>query len=244
MPTLCVVSCPALRGWLIRLWLNALITGTERKEVAMRAVAVILFSCLFFPSIPQAAEVPGALLEVVARLESGMNPLAVNVEGKTFFPADREEAEGIIRKAREAGKSYDVGLFQINSWWIERYGIPPESLLDAKINRQWGMFIMADEIARHGLTWMAVGKYHSPDVERARRYAWKVYERYAGTAKEREHGKAANPQNLSHGGGIWRNPGIGPQGGIVPFHFLQESMPGQPGSKPGASGGPDGTAKD
>ena len=68
---------------------------------------------------------------------------------------------------------------QINSWWMERYGIPPASLLDPAVNRVWGEWILTREIARHGLNWRAVGKYHSPDVERGRRYAWFVYLHYA-----------------------------------------------------------------
>lgn len=49
---------------------------------------------------------------------------------------------------------------------MERYGIDPLSLLDPAINESWGTWILAEEIARYGLNWKAVGKYHSPDPER------------------------------------------------------------------------------
>jgi hypothetical protein len=38
-----------------------------------------------------------------------LNPLAVNVAGKSYHPATTAEAEAIIRQAQAAGKSFDVG---------------------------------------------------------------------------------------------------------------------------------------
>lgn len=127
-----------------------------------------------------AKEPQPALIEAIARQESGFNPLAVNVAEKSHYPATREEAESIIKAAQTAGKSYDVGLMQINSWWIDQYGIPAEKLLEPDFNAEWGKKILAAEIARYGLNWQAIGKYHSPDTERGRRYAWLIYYHYAG----------------------------------------------------------------
>ena len=166
-------SCPALRGWLIRVPLNA------KQEAKYMKKIITLLLVLTCPSLTWGAEdAPPALLEAIAIQESGKNPLVVNVAGKDHYPASREDALRVIRQAQAAGKSYDVGLFQINSWWIDRYRLAPEILLDPAINRQWGLFILSQEIARHGLNWKAVGKYHSPDNERGRRYAWKIYRHY------------------------------------------------------------------
>lgn len=123
----------------------------------------------------EGTHIPARLVESVARQESSLNPWAVNVAGRDFYPVSREEAEHIITAAERAGASYDVGLMQINRWWIRRYGISPASLLNPDINKKWGTWILAQEIARHGYNWRAVGKYHSPDAERGRRYAWRVY---------------------------------------------------------------------
>jgi len=188
-----------------------------------------------FLAVPAKAEdTPPALLDAIGIQESGMKPLAVNVTGKDYYPASREEAIKIIRQAQAAGKSFDVGLYQINSWWMERYGIPPESLLDPKINRQWGMFILSQEIARHGLNWKAVGKYHSPDMERGRRYAWKIYRHYVGMAgnKEADNGKEAGSQKLSDPGGIQRHSGVRPQGRTVTFDIQQAGVPRHDRSEP------------
>jgi hypothetical protein len=133
---------------------------------------VILFLWLIGSALPAKAAnptPPPGLMEAIARQESGMNPLAVNVAGKDYYPDTKEEAIQIIRQARAAGKSYDVGLHQINRYWIDKYSIPPEGLLDQEINRQWATDILEDEIIRHGLNWKAIGEYHSPDMERGRR---------------------------------------------------------------------------
>ena len=51
----------------------------------------------------KAQEPPPALVKAIARQESGLNPLAVNVAGKSYYPATREEAERLIREAIAAG---------------------------------------------------------------------------------------------------------------------------------------------
>jgi len=196
------LSCPA--GLAYSHPLNA-----KHKAKYMKRIIALLLVLAFPSPAVRAEDAPPALLDAIGIQESGMNPLAVNVAGKDYYPASREEAMRIIRQAQAAGKSFDVGLFQINSWWIERYRIAPESLLDPATNRQWGMFVLSQEIARHGLNWKAIGKYHSPDMERGRRYAWKIYRLYVG--KEADNGKAEHGhQNLSVPGGIQRHSGVRP----------------------------------
>ena len=187
-----------------------------------RKIALALALFLFSPfSAAEAEEPPLALIKAIARQESGMNPLAVNVAGKSHYPATRKEAEQLIRETLAAGKSFDVGKMQINSWWMKRFGIDPFSLLDPDVSEAWGKRILAEEIARHGLNWQAVGKYHSPDQERGRQYAWLVYRHYAGqsaSTKEAPHAQQkTHTQNLPHPGGIWRNPGISRPGRIITF---------------------------
>ena len=118
---------------------------------------------------------PDWLIEAIARQESSLNPLAVNVAGKSYQPATRQEAEQIIATAQASGKSFDVGLMQVNRWWIDRYGIQAESLLDPEFNRKWGVWILEQAIAKHGLNWRAVGRYHTPHEERGQVYAWRIF---------------------------------------------------------------------
>ena len=195
--------------------------------------------CLFAPyGEAKAQGPPPGLVEAIAQQESGLNPLAVNVAGKSYHPATPAEAEEIIRQAQAAGKSFDVGLMQINSWWVERYDIPPASLLNPETNRAWGEWILAQELARHGLNWRAVGAYHSPDEERGRRYAWHIYWQYAGRSaplkkqEERHAHQKPDTQNIPDPGGIRRNQGIRPQGRVITFDLQQTGLPGNARSQP------------
>ena len=213
----------------------------------MKKIFALLLGLVLSTLPVRAEQAPHGLLDAIAIQESGKNPFVVNVAGKDYYPASREEAAQIIRQAQAAGKSFDVGLFQINSWWIERYRLAPESLLDPETNRQWGMFILSQEIARHGLNWKAVGKYHSPDMERGRRYAWKIYRHYVGMAgkKEADNGKTTHGhKKLSDAGGIQRHSGVRAKGQIVTFDLHQTGVLGDSGSESGTSGGPAGTAED
>ncbi|MDL2271649.1 lytic transglycosylase domain-containing protein [Desulfovibrio sp. OttesenSCG-928-I05] len=195
--------------------------------------ALILAVLLCFPMSALAAEPgpPAQLVKAVARQESGLNPLAVNIAGKSYYPTTRKEAERLIREALAAGKSFDVGKMQINNWWMKRFSISPFSLLDPNVNEAWGKRILAEEIARHGLNWKAVGKYHSPDPERGRQYAWLVYRHYAGQraskiTKEVSHAvQETNTKNVFDSRGTRSNQGIGQQSRAIPLHIQQKGVP-------------------
>lgn len=139
----------------------------------------------------KAAKVPKPMVLAIARQESGLNPLCINIEGQDYTPANRAEAEAIIRKAEAEKRSYDVGLMQINSQWIRKWKMDPVDLLDPDTNIRLGIKILRQEIDRHGLNWKAVGAYHSPTPERAMQYASRVYARMNGQAPE---GLGANQQ--------------------------------------------------
>ena len=210
-----------------------------------KAFTLAVLLCLHPPALAAEPEPPAQLAEAIARQESGLNPLAVNIAGKSYYPATREEAEQLIQKAVAAGQSFDVGKMQVNSWWMDRLGIDPLSLLDPATNERWGKWILAEEIARHGLNWKAVGKYHSPDPERGRQYAWYVYRHYAGqrasqTSPEVHHAdQKTHPQNVSDSRGIRAGQGVSQQSGAVPLHVQQKDVPWVFRPKSGASGGKD-----
>ena len=208
---------------------------------------LMLAVLLCFPMSALAAEPgpPAQLVKAVARQESGLNPLAVNIAGKSCYPTTRKEAERLIREALAAGKSCDVGKMQIINWWMKRFSISPFSLLDPDVNEAWGKRILAEEIARHGLNWKAVGKYHSPDPERGRQYAWLVYRHYAGQRvskgiKEVPRAyKKTDTKNIFDSRGICADQGIGQQSGPVPFYVQQKGVPWVFRPKSGISGSAD-----
>jgi len=122
--------------------------------------------------------VPKPLVLAIAKTESGLDPWCVNVAGKDYRPGSRDGALAIIRQARARGLSHDIGLMQINSWWLKHLNISPEAALEPRNNATLGVWILAKEIQRHGYNWKAVGAYHSPTPARQRMYAQVVSQKY------------------------------------------------------------------
>ena len=122
--------------------------------------------------------VPKRLALAIAKTESGLDPWCVYVAGKTYRPGSRAGALSIIRHARARGLSHDIGLMQINSWWLKHLNISSEAALEPRNNVTLGVWILAKEIQRHGYNWKAVGAYHSPTPTRQRIYAQVVAQKY------------------------------------------------------------------
>lgn len=121
---------------------------------------------------------PMALAIAIARQESGLYPWAVNVAGRSYTPKSKEEALEIARRAAVEGQSFDVGLMQINSYWLRRYNLKLEAVIEPSANVIIGVWILSQEIKRYGLNWKAVASYHTPlskNPERGRIYAGYVY---------------------------------------------------------------------
>lgn len=127
-----------------------------------------------FQEAAQAANVPAPLTRAIARVESGLNPWALNIEGKGYLFPSKTQALEKAKVAQATGQSFDSGLMQINNRWLERWQIPLEEAFDPQTNIHLGSRILKREIDRHGETWNAVGAYHSPSETRQREYIAKV----------------------------------------------------------------------
>ena len=98
----------------------------------------------------------------------------MNIEGKDYRAKSLAEAATIAKRALVLGKSLDVGLMQINSYWLRKWQIPLERVLDPVTNVTLGLCILKYEMRRYGSTWKAVGAYHSKNPARQKRYVQKV----------------------------------------------------------------------
>lgn len=128
----------------------------------------------FFESTSRELDIPVSVVLAIARVESEIKPWTLNVEGQSFRFTSKSEALEKAMEARRDGLSFDVGIMQINSWWLDRYDIPPEAAFDPLANIYLGCWIFKQELVRHKDLRTAIGAYHSPNPLRASRYADQV----------------------------------------------------------------------
>jgi soluble lytic murein transglycosylase-like protein len=122
--------------------------------------------------------VPAKLVKAIARQESGYNPWAVNVSGRGYMQTSKGEALGVAIQAWRNGYSFDTGLMQINSYWLRRFRLSPDYVIEPRRNIVIGVWILSKCLEQYGLTWRAVAAYHTGDpdknVQRGRSYAASV----------------------------------------------------------------------
>lgn len=124
------------------------------------------------------------LVRAMAEVESSSNPWCVTVNGRDHQARSRAEALALAQRHLARGASVDLGLMQINSWWLRRLRLSPATVLDPAANVLLGLHILRLEMGRHGRTWKAVGAYHSPKPARRRAYARKVARAYLALLEE------------------------------------------------------------
>lgn len=113
------------------------------------------------------------LLKSIAQVESGMNHKAVNTN---------------------RNGSQDLGLMQINSFWIKPLSLDKERLIaDACYNTMTGASILKKCIDRHGYTWKAVGCYNAVSEPKQQAYSWKVYNALAKEQKKTSAAETKEP---------------------------------------------------
>lgn len=126
-------------------------------------------------------DVPVAVLYAVGLTESGvkggLHPYAMNIEGRTVFPATVEEALSTFRAARRDGtKLIDVGCMQINHHYHREKFASDAAMFDPARNVTYAAAFLKRLKQKHKTWSMAVARYHAgPDNNVAqKRYVCRV----------------------------------------------------------------------
>jgi len=97
------------------------------------------------------------LLIAIAKTESNLNASVVS--------------------GKNTNGSYDIGIMQINSWWLptlKSYGISESDLRSGCTNIHVGAWILSGNISRKGSNWGAVGAYNAVTPHKQLSYIGKV----------------------------------------------------------------------
>lgn len=95
------------------------------------------------------------LLYAIAKVESGLNPYAIN---------------------QNRNGSKDHGMFQINSSNLKRLGIPTQYAYDPCYSAYLGAYFLKSCINTYGNTWTAIDCYNKGYKATGKsRYVWLVY---------------------------------------------------------------------
>lgn len=186
--------------------------------------AITAFLTLLLPAFAtacwQAASsrygMPVELLHAVARVESGLNPKAIN------------------RSHEDRTGTRDIGLMQINTSHLKmlsRLGISEASLYEPCVSLHVGAWLLAQSFARYGTTWNAVGAYNAAcdrlkgeACTRTRAaYAWKVYRWMPAPASLQ-----GEPRDRDSGSGQPRHGVDGPPNRITPVHEIFPRVAAEP----------------
>ncbi|WP_242734304.1 lytic transglycosylase domain-containing protein [Xanthomonas translucens] len=89
-------------------------------------------------------------VQAIIKHESGGNPYAINNQARSFYPTRLEDAQRIAVEQVRAGRSTDVGLMQVNSQHLRKFGVTPKDLLEPCTNIRIGTTILRQDYAQ---TW-------------------------------------------------------------------------------------------
>lgn len=155
--------------------------GGLRLSGAMRCCRIALtLAALASPAVACDAEarraeqmfgIPPLMLQAIIRHESSSRPLALNIDGKAYYPQSQDEAMRIVDENLPSAGNIDIGCGQISMRYHgEYFKIRRDIAFDPWINVVYASKVLLDNFKRHGSWTEAVARYHSGDEERQRRY--------------------------------------------------------------------------
>ena len=134
----------------------------------------------------QEYNIPSGLLLAIAKTESNLKPLALNISGYSVFPQDQNSALKTIRKSLNKGiNNIDIGIAQINYKWHQDKFDRIESMLLPESNINYAASLLAALKTQHGDWHKALRHYHSAKPSYHKNYSRKVVLCWLGTQSDK-----------------------------------------------------------
>lgn len=119
--------------------------------------------------------IPSGLLLAIATVESGSEPYALNIQGKSVIVRNKTEAVALIHEALAEGiNNIDVGVMQLNVKWHRENFKSIEEMLEPKKNIEYAVGFLLKLYKKYGDWHKAVRFYHSSTAEYYRKYSRKI----------------------------------------------------------------------
>jgi len=136
----------------------------------------------YISCVEQKNRIPRGLLSAIVGVESGFNPYAVNIEGKTITANDKSKAVKTIKEALNQGvTNIDIGIAQINYRWHKNNFKNIEEMLNPTANIEYAARLLSSLFKQHGTWHKAIRHYHSANPDHYRQYSRKVVIAWLGS---------------------------------------------------------------
>jgi soluble lytic murein transglycosylase-like protein len=138
----------------------------------------------YIAAVEQRNRIPRGLLSAIVSIESGFNPTAINIAGKTATPNEKSEAIKIIENAVNQGvTNIDVGIAQINYRWHKDNFRNIEEMINPTANIEYAAKLLSSLFKQHGTWHKAIRHYHSTNPHHHKQYSRKVVIAWLGNSQ-------------------------------------------------------------
>ena len=138
----------------------------------------------YITSVEQRNRIPRGLLSAIVGVESGFNPTAINIEGKTVTINDKSEAIKTIKNALNQGvTNIDIGIAQINYRWHKDNFNNIEEMINPTANIEYAAKLLSSLFKQHGTWHKAIRHYHSANPNHHKQYSRKVVIAWLGNSQ-------------------------------------------------------------
>ena len=138
----------------------------------------------YIGTVEQRNRIPRGLLSAIVGVESGFNPTAINIEGKSVITNNKYEAIKIIKNAVNQGvTNIDVGIAQINYRWHKDNFKNIEEMINPTANIEYAAKLLSSLFKQHRTWHKAIRHYHSANPNHHKQYSRKVVIAWLGNSQ-------------------------------------------------------------